>query len=299
VEPAHTQYHGFDILELPPPSQAWATNEILNILQACLPQWAPGATLASLGPTNPEYWHLLVEAKKLAYADLYRYNADPHFASVPLAKLLSEPYAASLCSRVNPQHASTPGAAANFPLPGDTIVLSVADSEGNMVSWVNSNYAEFGSGITVPGYGFVLHNRGTLFTLNPQSPNVIEPHKRPFNTLSTGFVMRNGEPLMTVTLMGGDMQAQGHAQMLVDILDLGANVQAAADMARFRHTQVSNVLSLETPLYDLVGSQLAAMGHTVESVSGEEVGGVQIIMRGNGYYRAGSDFRKDGEAVGW
>jgi gamma-glutamyltranspeptidase/glutathione hydrolase len=299
VEPAHTEYHGFDILELPPPSQAWATNEILNILQACLPQWAPGATLASLGPTNPEYWHLLVEAKKLAYADLYRYNADPHFASVPLAKLLSEPYAASLCSRVNPQHASTPGAAANFPLPGDTIVLSVADSEGNMVSWVNSNYAEFGSGITVPGYGFVLHNRGTLFTLNPQSPNVIEPHKRPFNTLSTGFVMRNGEPLMTVTLMGGDMQAQGHAQMLVDILDLGANVQAAADMARFRHTQVSNVLSLETPLYDLVGSQLAAMGHTVESVSGEEVGGVQIIMRGNGYYRAGSDFRKDGEAVGW
>jgi gamma-glutamyltranspeptidase / glutathione hydrolase len=299
VEPAHTQYHGFDILELPPPSQAWATNEILNILQACLPQWAPGATLASLGPTNPEYWHLLVEAKKLAYADLFRYNADPHFASVPLAKLLSEPYAASLCSKVNPQHASTPGAAANFPLPGDTIVLSAADSEGNMVSWVNSNYAEFGSGITVPGYGFVLHNRGTLFTLNPQSPNVIAPHKRPFNTLSTGFVMRNGEPLMTVTLMGGDMQAQGHAQMLVDILDLGANVQAAADMARFRHSQVSNVLSLETPLYDLVGSQLAAMGHTVKSVSGEEVGGVQTIMRGNGYYRAGSDFRKDGEAVGW
>jgi gamma-glutamyltranspeptidase / glutathione hydrolase len=299
VEPAHTLYHGFDILELPPPSQAWATNEILNILQACLPQWAPGATLASLGPTNPEYWHLLVEAKKLAYADLYRYNADPHFASVPLAKLLSEPYAASLCSKVNPQHASTPGPPANFPLPGDTIVLSAADSEGNMVSWVNSNYAEFGSGITVPGYGFVLHNRGALFTLNPQSPNVIEPHKRPFNTLSTGFVMRNGEPLMTVTLMGGDMQAQGHAQMLVDILDLGANVQAAADMARFRHTQVSNVLSLETPLYDLVGSQLAAMGHTVTSVSGEEVGGVQTIMRGNGYYRAGSDFRKDGEAVGW
>jgi gamma-glutamyltranspeptidase/glutathione hydrolase len=167
------------------------------------------------------------------------------------------------------------------------------------LSWVNSNYAEFGSGITVPGYGFVLHNRGTLFTLNPQSPNVIAPHKRPFNTLSTGFVMRNGEPLMTVTLMGGDMQAQGHAQMLVDILDLGANVQAAADMARFRHSQVSNVLSLETPLYDLVGSQLAAMGHTVKSVSGEEVGGVQTIMRGNGYYRAGSDFRKDGEAVGW
>jgi gamma-glutamyltranspeptidase/glutathione hydrolase len=316
VEPAHTQYHGFDVLELPPPSQAWAANEILNILQACLPRWAPGETLASLGPTNPEYWHLLIEAKKLAYADLYQYNADPNFVSVPLAKLLSEAHAASLCGKVDPRRASTPGPPGNFALPGDTIVLSTADGEGNMVSWVNSNYSLFGSGITVPGYGFVLHNRGALFTLDPHSPNVIEPHKRPFNTLSAGFVMQSGEPLMTVTLMGGDMQAQGHAQMLVGILDLGANVQAVADMARFRHSQVSNVLSLETPLYDLVGSQLAAMGHTVKSVNGEEVGGVQSIMfvaapqpahsdepgsakRVNGYYRSGSDFRKDGEAVGW
>jgi gamma-glutamyltranspeptidase / glutathione hydrolase len=316
VEPAHTRYHGFDILELPPPSQAWATNEILNILQACLPQWAPGETLASLGPANPKYWHLLVEAKKLAYADLYRYNADPNFAAVPLDKLLSEPYAASLCGKVDPQHASTPGPEGNFALPGDTIVLSAADGDGNMVSWVNSNFSEFGSGITVAGYGFVLHNRGTLFTLNPKSPNIIEPHKRPYNTLAAGFVMQSGEPLMTVTLMGGDMQAQGHAQLLVDILDLGANPQAAADMARFRHAQVSNVLSLETPLYDLVGASLAAMGHTVKSVNGEDVGGVQAIMfvaapqavptdepgaakRVNGYYRSGSDFRKDGEAVGW
>jgi gamma-glutamyltranspeptidase / glutathione hydrolase len=316
VEPAHTQYHGFDILELPPPSQAWATNEILTILQACLPQWAPGESLASLGPANPKYWHLLVEAKKLAYADLYQYNADPNFAAVPLAKLLSESYAASLCGKVNPQRASTPGPAGNFGLPGDTIVLSAADSDGNMVSWVNSNFSGFGSGVTVPGYGFILHNRGALFTLDPKSPNIVEPHKRPFNTLAAGFVMQSGEPLMTVTLMGGDMQAQGHAQLLVNILDLGANPQAAADMARFRHAQVSNVLSLETPLYDLVGSQLAGMGHTVKSVNGEEVGGVQTIMfvaephdahsdergsakRVNGYYRSASDFRKDGEAVGW
>ena len=185
-----------------------------------------------------------------------------------------------------------------------------------MVSWVNSNFSEFGSGVTIPGYGFVLHNRGALFTLNPKSPNVIAPHKRPFNTLSAGFVMQGDAPVMTVTLMGGDMQAQGHAQFLVDTLDLGANVQAAADMARFRHSQVSNVLSLERPLYDLVGSQLAAMGHTVNSVNGEDMGGVQSIVfvaqppgvnddgsraakRVNGYYRGGSDFRKDGEAVGW
>jgi gamma-glutamyltranspeptidase/glutathione hydrolase len=299
VEPARTQYHGYDVLELPPPAQAWAAGELLNILQACVPQWTTGQTLASLGPANPEYWHLLIEAKKLAYADLYRYNADPNFASVPLAKLLSEPYAASLCGKVDPQHASTPGPQGNFAMAGDTIVLSTADEEGNMVSWVNSNFSAFGSGVTVPGYGFILHNRGALFTLNPKSPNVIEPHKRPFNTLSAGFVMHNDQPLMTVTLMGGDMQAQGHAQLLVNILDLGANAQAAADMARFRHSQVSNALSLETPLYELVGSKLSAMGHTVRSVGGEEMGGVQIIMHAGGYYRAGSDFRKDGEAVGW
>ena len=308
VEPARVQYHGFDVLELPPPAQAWAANEYLNILQACLPQWAPGETLASLGPANPKYWHLMVEAKKLAYADLYRYNADPDFVAVPLGKLLSESYAASLCGKVDPRRASMPGPEGDFALPGDTIVLSAADGDGNMVSWVNSNFSAFGSGITVPRYGFVLHNRGSLFTLDPRSPNVIEPRKRPFNTLSAGFVMHGGEPLMTVTLMGGDMQAQGHAQWLVDVLDLGANVQAAADMARFRHFQVSNVLSLETPLYDLVGPQLAAMGHTVKSVNGEDMGGVQSIMyvaepgseaHADGYYRAGSDFRKDGEAVGW
>jgi gamma-glutamyltranspeptidase/glutathione hydrolase len=315
VEPAHTQYHGYDVLELPPPAQAWAAGELLNILQACVPQWTTGQTLASLGPASPEYWHLLIEAKKLAYADLYQYNADPDFAQVPLKKLLSEPYAASLCGKVDPQRASTPGPEGNFSMPGDTIVLSTADEEGNMVSWVNSNFAAFGSGVTVPGYGFILHNRGALFTLNPKSPNVIEPHKRPFNTLSAGFIMHNDQPVMTVTLMGGDMQAQGHAQLLVNILDLGANVQAAADMARFRHSQISNSLSLETPLYDLVGSKLAAMGHKVKSVSGEEMGGVQILMyvadpgaaqaaapgaaHISGYYRSGSDFRKDGEAVGW
>lgn len=301
VNAAQTRYHGYDIFELPPPAQSWAANEALNILQACVPRWVPGRTLASLGPTNPTYWHLLVEAKKLAYADLYHYNADPNFVTVPLARLLSKTYAASLCARVDPLRASTPGPTGNFVLPGDTIVLSTADGAGNMVSWVNSNFSAFGSGITVPGYGFLLHNRGALFTLKSGSPNVIEPHKRPFNTLSAGFVMHDGNPVMTVTLMGGDMQAQGHTQWLIDMLDLGANVQAAADMARFRHSQVSNVLSLETPLYELVGEKLAAMGHQVKSVNGDEVGGVQSIMVGSGeiYYRGGSDFRKDGQAVAW
>jgi gamma-glutamyltranspeptidase/glutathione hydrolase len=315
VEPARSTYHGYDVIELPPPSQAWAANEILGILQACVPGWVPGETLASLGPANPEYWHLFVEAKKLAFADLYRYNADPRFVSVPLERLLSEKHAASLCARVDPKRASTPGPPANFDVPGDTIVLSTADGEGNMVSWVNSNFAEFGSGITVPGYGFILHDRGALFTLDPRSPNVIAPRKRPFNTLSAGFVMHDGGPFMTVTLMGGDMQAQGHAQLLVNVLDLNANVQAAADMARFRHSQVSNTLDLEMPLYELVGAKLAAMGHDVVSVNGANLGGVQAIMyvpnpsrprtppgsaqRAEGYFRSASDFRKDGQAVGW
>ncbi len=316
VEGARTRYHGYDLVELPPPSQAWAANEMLNVLQACVPQWAQGKTLASLGPANPFYWHMLVEAKKLAYADLYQYNADPHFAAVPLDRLLSDSYAATLCAKVDPAHASTPGPIGNISMGGDTIVLSTADGEGNMVSWVNSNFDGFGSGITVPGFGFILHDRGALFTLNPKSANVIQPHKRPFNTLSAGFLLHGNEPVMTVTLMGGDMQAQGHAQLLVNMLDLGANVQAAADMARFRHSQVSNVLGLETPLYDLVGEKLTAMGHSVMSIDGESVGGVQAIMfiaepdlkkldresakhAVNGYYRAGSDFRKDGQAVGW
>ncbi len=313
VEPAASTYHGFELFELPPPSQAWATNEMLNILEACVPKWAPGQSLASLGPASPKYWHLMVEAKKLAYADLYQYNADPNFASIPLAKLLSKSYAASLCRKVDPEHASTPGPKGNSGLSGDTIVLSAADAEGNMVSWVNSNYTGFGSGITVPGYGFLLHNRGALFTLDPASPNAIAPHKRPFNTLSAGFVMHDGQPLMTITLMGGDMQAQGHAQALVDIFDLGANLQAAADMARFRHSQVPNLLMLEAPLYERIGSQLAAMGHSVKSINGADVGGFQSILFTpgpnsakadsggpvSGFYRAGSDPRKDGQAVGW
>ena len=180
-----------------------------------------------------------------------------------------------------------------------------------MVSWVNSNFSTFGSGITVPGYGFILHNRGALFSLDPTSPNLIAPHKRPFNTLSAGFVMKDDAPLMSILLMGGDMQAQGHAQALVNILDLGANLQAATDMARFYHSQLSNRLYLESNLYALVGKELAGMGHGAVPTSGGAVGGFQAILvappaagatgapAAHGFYRAGSDHRKDGQAVGW
>jgi gamma-glutamyltranspeptidase/glutathione hydrolase len=184
------------------------------------------------------------------------------------------------------------------------VVLSTADKDGNMVSWVNSNYDLFGSGLTVPGYGFVLHDRGALFSLDPKSPNAIAPHKRPFNTLSAGLLAdAAGKMRMTVTLMGGDMQAQGHAQLLVDVVDLGANLQAATEMARFRHSQVPNELSLEAALYDRVGAELQAMGHKLKRVTGDGVGGVQSILfsgqDGQEFYRGGSDSRKDGQAAGW
>lgn len=304
VELAHTTYHGHDLYELPPPSQAWAALEMLNVLEACVPVWAPGRTLASLGPRSAEYWRLMVEAKKLAYADLYAFNADPHFAKIPLDRLLSKAHARSLCGRVDPAHASSTGRPGEANDIGDTIVLSTADDQGNMVAWVNSNFNSFGSGLTVPGYGFILHNRGGLFSLDPKSPNVIAPHKRPYNTLSAGFVMDGDEPLMSLLLMGGDMQAQGHAQVLVDIFDLGANLQAASDMARFRHSQVPNRLALEQELYDLVGKDLAAMGHELAQPDSEAMGGFQAIAvsptpDGKRVYRAGSDHRKDGQAVGY
>src|SRR6185312_13953626 len=171
------------------------------------------------------------------------------------------------CDKVNPARASYTGLVSYVTgllglvdnSAGDTIALSAADSEGNMVSWINSNFSSFGSGITVPGYGFILHNRGALFTLDPKSPNAIAPHKRPFNTLAAAFLLQgtNGEGLTTgqrmgFQLMGGDMQAQGHAQMVVNLVDLGANLQAATDMARFRHDQISNELDLESQLAKLV-----------------------------------------------
>jgi gamma-glutamyltranspeptidase / glutathione hydrolase len=311
VEPARSTYRGHDIYMLPPPAQTWAANLMLNVLEACVPNWAPGKTLASLGPRDPLYWHMLVEAKKLAYADLFTHNADPEFKQPPLERLLSPGYARSLCSRASMDRAAVTAAPVRSATPpGDTIVLSTADRFGNMVAWVNSNYGAFGSGLTVPGHGFVLHNRGALFTLDPAHPNAIAPHKRPFNTLSAGFVMKDNRPLMTITLMGGIMQAQGIAQMLVNVIDLGANVQASTDMARFFHGQISNTLGLESPLFDIVGAQLLDKGHRVRSVPGDWVGGYQAIMvtpdasspagsPAGRTYRAGSDHRKDGQAVGY
>jgi gamma-glutamyltranspeptidase/glutathione hydrolase len=315
VTPASTSYHGdFTVYGTTAPSQAWGIIEALNILEQCVPQWYPGQSLGTLGPANPLFWHALIETKKLAYADTYAFNADPDVVSVPIGTLTSKPYAASLCSKVNPGEASATAPPSFDPvvggftgpaIGGDTIYLSTADRWGNMVSWVDSNFAAFGSGITIPGYGFVLHNRGGLFTLDPNSPNVIAPHKRPYNTLSAVFVTQDGRPLLTTGQHGSDQQGMGNMQVLVNILDLGANLQAAGDMARFTHNQVSNTLQLESQLFNLVGQDLIKLGHKASSAGGEIAGGYQGIMvvpdptGSNRTYRAGSNFREDGDSIGW
>jgi gamma-glutamyltranspeptidase/glutathione hydrolase len=312
VEPISTTYHGYEVFELPPPGQGFAALEMLNILEVCVP--ALGFNLASLGPADPMYWHLLVEAKKLAYADLHAYNADPAFAQVPIARLLSKDYAATLCSKIDPNRASTPPAAGG--LDGGTIYLTTADRWGNMVSLIHSVFSVYGSRATVPPYGFVLHNRGGGFSLDPDSPNVVAPRKRPFHTIIAGFVAKDGQPLMTFGNMGGSVQPETHAQHMINLIDLGMNVQMTTDAARFTHGQANNTLSLEANLFQLVGGALKAKGHNVRSANGGSVGGYQGILFTrdpalpepaagpsdrpvNGLYRAGSDHRKDGQAVGW
>jgi gamma-glutamyltranspeptidase/glutathione hydrolase len=316
VEPISTNYHGYDVFELPPPGQGFAALEMLNILEVCVPKL--GFDLAALGPANPMYWHLMVEAKKLAYADLLAHNADPKFAKLPLERLLSKEYAASLCGKINPDAASKIGAP-DVP-DGGTIYLTTADRWGNMVSLIHSIYSEYGSGATVGPYGFVLQNRGVGFSLDPRSPNVVAPHKRPFHTIIAGFVMRDRRPLMTFGNMGGTVQPETHAQHMVNLIDHGMNVQMTTDAARFSHSQAANVVRLEANLFELVGAALRAKGHEVSAVSGASVGGYQGILFTrdaslpeptfdrrsvtedlpvNGVYRAGSDHRKDGQAVGW
>jgi gamma-glutamyltranspeptidase/glutathione hydrolase len=305
VEPVSTNYHGYDVFQLPPPGQGFAALEMLNILEVCVPKL--GMNLATLGPSNPMYWHLLVEAKKLAYADLLSRNADPKFVDVPVAQLLSKAHAASLCSKIDPDIASATTEPAKPD--GGTIYLTTADRWGNMVSLVHSVYSVYGSKTTVGKYGFVLQNRGAGFSLDPSSPNVVAPRKRPFHTIIAGFVMKDGQPLMAFGNMGGTVQPETHAQHMINLIDLGMNLQMTTDAARFTHRQSDNVLGLEGNLFALVGAALKAKGHNVEAVSGVAVGGYQGILftpeppqqkpTVKGVYRAGSDHRKDGQAVGW
>ena len=316
IEPISTNYHGYDIFQLPPPGQGFAALEMLNILEVCAP--VHDVNLAKLGPSNPDYWHFMVEAKKLAYSDLAAYNADPKFSDVPVEKLLSKSYAAGLCDRIDMNQATPP--ATTGGLDGGTIYLTSADRWGNMVSLIHSVFSVYGSGATIPPYGMILHNRAVGFTLDKDHPNVVAPRKRPFHSIIAGFVMQNGEPLMSFGNMGGSVQPETHAQHMVNVIDNGMNVQMTTDAARFTHSQNANMLSLEQELYTLVGRSLEAKGHRVRAVNGGAVGGYQGILFTkdpslpepvfnqqsisedhpvNGVYRGGSDHRKDGAAVGW
>lgn len=311
-EPISTSYRGYDVVEMPPATQGFAALEMLNIVEACAPKL--GLDIAAAGPRSPDYWHLMVEAKKIAYADLERFNGDPHFVDIPVERLISKDYAASLCPRIDMKRA-TPAERTEEAI-GGTVYIATADADGNMVSFIYSVYDTFGSGITVPGYGFVLGDRGALFSLDEKSPNVIAPGKRPFHTLLPGFLMKDGRPVAAFGLMGGSQQAQGHAQVIANMLDFGANMQAASDAARFSHMQGRDLLTLESSLSGEIGPALAARGHRIEYVTGEEMGGYQAIrfipekpgdLPGraapgggiNGTYAGGSDHRKDGVAIGW
>jgi gamma-glutamyltranspeptidase/glutathione hydrolase len=316
VEPIATRYHGYDVSQLPPPGQGFAALEMLNILEVCVPKL--GFNLAALGPADPMSWHLMVEAKKLAYADLQAENGDPKFSTIPVAKLLSKAHAEGLCGQINPNTAGKPRVTGGTD--GGTIYLTTADRWGNMVSLIHSVFSVYGSRATVGPYGFVLHNRGSAFSLDAKSPNVVAPRKQPFHSIIAGFVMKDGQPLMTFGNMGGSVQPETHAQHIINLIDHGMNVQMTTDAARFTHNQNSNVLSLETNLFNLVGAALKAKGHEIRSVDGGAVGGYQGILFTrdprmptptfdrqsitqdlpvNGIYRAGSDHRKDGQAVGW
>ena len=297
---------------------------MLNILQECGPRL--GYDLRALGPRSPEFWSILVQAKRLAYTDLLRYNGDPRFVHVPVKRLISKRYAASLCSRISLGHVSSEPAAAGKAAVsvttrerGDTVYLTAADRWGNMVSFIYSIYDYFGASVSIPGYGFPMNDRGSFFDLDPSSPSVTAPHKRPFLTIIPAFVMKDGRPLLAFGNMGGDEQAQAQATEIVNMVDLGMNVQAAGDAARFHHSQDADRVDLESNLYALVGPQLRALGFKVRRVPGNDdvFGGYQAILFQrlagnappewqtagdppvNGMYRAGSDFRKDGQAVGW
>ena len=297
VEPISTTFNGYTIHEMPPSTQGFAVLELMNLIEQCPARL--GLTPDRINPKSADFWHLMVEAKKVAYTDLRKYNGDPDFTKVPVAMLISKEYAAQQCSRISMAHAAALDPSEE-PM-GGTAYITTADAEGNVVSFIYSVYNFFGSGVTAPGYGFVLNDRAAAFTLKPGSPNTIAPGKRPFYTIIPGFVTREGKPFASFGVMYGDQQAQGQAQVLVNMLLFGANAQAAGDAARFAHAQRTNRLQLESQLFDAIGADLKARGHDVHSASGFDMGGYQAIMIDpkTGAYRGASDPRKDGEAIGF
>jgi gamma-glutamyltranspeptidase/glutathione hydrolase len=255
-----------------------------------------------MGHNSAPYLHHLIEAKKLAYADLDRFVGDAEHLDLPAEGMLTDAFIAERRGHLDASRAQAQVDPGPFRTQGETIYLTAADAEGNMVSLINSNFDYFGSGIVVPGTGFALHNRGAGFTLTPDRPNTVAPGKRPFHTLIPGFVTRTvagrEQPYMSFGLMGGGMQAQGHVQLLLNLFVFGMDLQAAIDAPRFRHLDGERV-GLEAPVGDSVRAALAAMGHELVDRPPGAFGGAQAIVRLPKGYAAGSDPRKDGMAVGY
>ena len=303
VDPVSTNYRGYDVWELPPNTQGVAALQMLNILEAY--------DLKAMGFGSAEYLHLFVEAKKLAFEDRARFYADPEFAKIPLAALLSKAYAAKRRALIKPDKAAREYPVDNQALDqSDTIYMTVADAAGNMVSLIQSNYRGMGSGMTPTGCGFILQDRGELFSLTPGHANVYAPGKRPFHTIIPAFVTKDGKPWLSFGLMGGAMQPQGHVQILVNLIDFGMNLQEAGDVPRARHDGSSEptgetmrdggTVVLENGYPAAVVKALTARGHKVEVANDGDFGGYQAILRNaEGVYFGASESRKDGAAQGY
>ena len=303
VEPVSTDYRGYRVWELPPNGQGIAVLQMLNILE--------GYDLASLGHNSAEYLHLFLEAKKLAFADRARFYTDPDFYKVPVDWLVSKEYAASRRQLIDPTKASMTDAHGEPPHHGDTIYLSVADKDGNMLSFIQSNYFGFGSGYVPTGLGFVLQNRGALFALDESHPNRLEPHRRPFHTIIPAFVTRDGQPWLSFGVMGGDTQPQGQVQGLCNLIDFGMDLQEAGDAPRVRHIGSSQptgtrmeqggLVCYEIGIDPEVIRKLEQLGHRTHPQGRLQFfGGYQAIMRGEeGVYHGASDPRRAGCAFGY
>ena len=294
VTPISTSYHGYDVFECPPNDQGLVVLLALNILETY--------NLPSLGHNSAEYLHLLIEAVKLAFADANKYVADPDFVDIPLKELLDKPYAEQRRRLIDMNHAQQEVHAGTPSINGDTVYLAVTDKEGNSVSFINSLYQGFGSGIVVEGTGICLQNRGSLFSLEPGHPNCIAPHKRPYHTIIPAMAFKNGNLFLTFGIMGGFMQPQGHAQMLLNIIDFRMGLQAALDAPRFRYIR-DNECAFEHGIPDSVLQELASKGHRITRLDdpcSQQFGGGQAIMidPASKALVAGSDPRKDGCAIG-
>jgi gamma-glutamyltranspeptidase / glutathione hydrolase len=289
VEPISVNYRGYTVYEIPPNSQGLAALEMLNILQ--------GYDLKSLGHNTAAYLHLLVEAKKQAFIDRAAHIADPGFYRAPLDRLLSKAHADEMRSRIDPRRVA--GARANGPSGGeDTTYLTVVDKDRNVVSFIQSIFSAFGSGLAAADTGIILHNRGAGFSFDPQSPNKLEGGKRPFHTIIPAMAFKDGAPWLSFGVMGGDMQAQGHVQVLLNILEFGMDVQQAGEQPRFRDFEEG--LALESGFSPEARKGLEAMGHKLTTSPGA-FGGYQAIMIDpkTGALAGGSDPRKDGCSIGW